>query len=200
MLPVTIRIDARDCANKLTMLQAACKPERFNRALYRIYSRTGKHVRQILKTDLPHEYAVSPSKVGKAVGNATIVGMGCVIPVRDKRGNIGSQYSASGGAHGWASLHRKYRVKARIVKSARSTLPKNVSSYGGQPPFRNLGSKLGKLTFTRAGKARGPILRVSGIAIPQMPMNRSQDEVQKDIGNFLMVQVNREFMNVMAGR
>lgn len=200
MLPISINIDTSDCVAKLTLLQAACKPERFNRALYRIYNRTGSHVRQILKKDLPHDYVISPSKVGKAVGSASIQGMGCIIPVRDKRGSIGGQYSASGGAHGWNSKHHKYKVKARIVKGGQSTLPGAMSSYGGEPPFRNLGSKLGKLTFTRAGKKRFPIMKVSGIAIPQMPMNRSLDEVQEDIVKFLKVQIEHEFMNVMAGR
>lgn len=198
MLPITINVDASDCVAKLTMLQAACKPERFERAVYRIYSRTGKHVRAILKKDLPHDYKISASKVGKAVGNASIQGMGCIIPVRDKRGDIGGQYTAAGGAHGWNSLHRKYRVKARILKGGQSTLPSTVMA--GYPPFRNLGSKLGGLTFTRTSKERGPIKKVSGIAIPQMPMNRSQDEVQKDIVDFLKAQIEHEFMNVMAGR
>lgn len=198
MLPITIEIDGRDCVNKLTMMAAACKPERFERALYRIYSRTGKHVRAILKEDLPHEYVISPSKVGKAVGGAQIQGMGCIIPVTDKRGDIGGQYSATGGAHGWNSLRRKYKVTARIVKSGQSVLPGKVMA--GYPPFRNLGSSLGKLTFTRTSKERGPIMKVVGIAIPQMPMNRSEDEVQEDIKKFLMAQIEREFMNVMAGR
>ncbi len=198
MVPITFDVDTRDCMAKLTMLQAACKPERFQRALYRIYSRTGGHVRKILKEDLPHEYVVSPSKVGKAVGSVQIQGMGCVVPVSDKRGDIGGQYSASGGAHGWNSLKRKYNVKARIVRAEQSTLPGKVMA--GYPPFRNLGSSLGKLTFTRTSKQRGPILKVVGIAIPQMPMTRSHDEVQEDIKNYLMGQIEHEFMNVMAGR
>ena len=120
VLPITINVDTSDCMAKLQLLQAATKPERFERALYRIYSRTGKHVRRILKEDLPHDYAISPGKVSKAVMGAQIQGMGCIIPVRDKRGNIGSQYTASGGAHGWNSLKRKYKVKARIVKGGQS--------------------------------------------------------------------------------
>lgn len=198
MLPFTITIDGKDCVDKLTMMAAACKPERFERAMYRIYSRTGKHVKTILKDDLPHEYVISPSKVGKAVGDVTIVGWGCTIPVKDSRGDIGGQYSASGGAHGWNSLKRKYNVKARIVRAGQSTLPGKVMA--GYPPFRNLGSSLGKLTFARSSKERGPLLKVVGIAIPQMPMNRSEAEVQEDIKKFLMAQIEREFMNVMAGR
>ena len=67
MLPITVNIDASDCIAKLSMLQAACKQERFDRALYRIYSRTGKHVKRILKEDLPKQYQVTPGMVGKTV-------------------------------------------------------------------------------------------------------------------------------------
>ena len=198
MLPITVNIDASDCIAKLSMLQAACKQERFDRALYRIYSRTGKHVKRILKEDLPKQYQVTPGMVGKTVGDVSIAGMGCTIPVRDSRGSIGGRYGASGGAHGWNSLRRKYKVKARIVKGGASILPGTVMA--GYPPFRNLGSSLGGLTFSRTSKKRGPILKVSGIAIPQMPMNRSEGDVQEDIKEFLMAQIEHEFMNVMAGR
>ena len=198
MLPITITIDGKDCVDKLTMMAARCKPERFERALYRIYSRTGKHVKTILKDDLPHEYVISPAKVGKTVGDVTIVGWGCTIPVRDSRGDIGGQYGAVGGAHGWNSLKRKYNIKARIVRAGQSTLPGKVMA--GYPPFRNLGSSLGNLTYARSSKERGPLLKVEGIAIPQMPMNRSEAEVQEDIKQFLMAQIEHEFMNVMAGR
>ena len=200
-MPITIQIDASDCEAKLELLKAACKPERFERALYRIYSRTGKHVRQILKTDLPHYYQISPSKVGKAVGSMQIQGRGCIIPIRDKRGDIGTkgQYKAKGGAHGWKSVHRKYRVKGKIVYGSYSVLPEKVMA--GYPPFRNLSApKLNNLTFTRTSKARGPLLKVTGIAIPQMPLNRSQGAVQMDIVNFLKGQIEHEFMNIMAGR
>lgn len=198
MPPITITIDGKECVEKLTLMAACCKPERFERAMYRIYSRTGKHVRAILKEDLPHNYVISPSKIGKAVGDVTIVGWGCTIPITDSRGDIGGQYSAVGGAHGWNSLKRKYKVKARIVKAGQSTLPGKVMA--GYPPFRNLGSSLGKLTFARSSAERGPLLKVEGIAIPQMPMNRSKAEVQEDIKTFLMAQTEHEFMNVMAGR
>ena len=201
MANYSIEIDASDVKAKLTLLQAACKPERYERALYRIYNRTGGHVRKILKQDLPRDYSISASKVGKAVQNAQIIGNGCIIPVRDKRGDIGTkgQYKASGGAKGWESLHRRYRVKARILKIKQSTLPERVMA--GYPPFRNLSApKLNKLTFARSSKERGPLLKAVGIAIPQMPMNRSMDNVQGDIEKYLRQQIEHEFMNVMSGR
>ena len=196
---INIKVDASDLQSKVEMLKRSMTAGQFQHAMGGIFIRTGKHVKAILKEDLPKQYEISPGKVGKAVQPAQISGMGCIIPIRDKRGNIGSQYPASGGAHGWNSKKRKYRVKARIVKGGQSTLPGTVMA--GYPPFRNLGSKLGKLTFTRTSNQRGPILKVSGIAIPQMPMNRSQGDVQSDIAEYLAKQIEQRFMYLMrSGR
>lgn len=198
---IYLEIDASDLQDRVEALRAVMKPEQFERAMYGIFQRTGGHVRKILRQDLPHQYHVKAGQINSAVGNAQMTssagGLGCTIPIRDSRGSIGGRYRASGSAHGWNSLHRKYRVKGYVVKAGVSTLPTRMSSYGGQPPFRNKGSKLGGLTFTRAGKGRFPIMKVVGIAIPQMPMNRSQAEVQKDIHDYLAKEIERRFMALM---
>lgn len=192
---VSIEVDASDLQGKINMLRGAMTNEQFNRAMYGIFKRTGGHVKKILRSDLPQEYEIKPSAVSAAVQKPQVtiggLGVGCAIPIRDARGSIGGRYKAAGGAHGWNSLHRKYRVKARIVKGRASTLPANASAYGGYPPFRNLGSSLGGLTFTRRGKARGPIEKMVGIAIPQMPMNRSQADVQRDIKEYMERQIDQ---------
>lgn len=200
---VYLDIDASDLNEKMARLRSVMTEQQFTNAMHGIFNRTGGHVRKILKTDLPHQYEAKPGEIGRAVQKARVtsggLGVGCSIPIVAPRKNIGGGgFPASGGAHGWNSLRRKYRVKARIVKSGQSTLPAQASSYGGQPPFRNLGSKLGGLTFTRAGKDRLPIEKVSGIAIPQMPMNRSEPEVQKDIKEYLEKEMERRFNALLA--
>lgn len=198
---IYLEIDASELQGKINDLKAVVKPERFNQIMYSIFQRTGGHVKMILRKDLPVDYHVKAGQISSAVGNAQMTssagGVGCAIPIRDSRGTIGGRYGASGGAHGWNSLKRKYRVKGKVVKAGVSTLPTHMSSYGGQPPFRNLGSKLGGLTFTRAGKGRFPIKKVVGIAIPQMPMNRSQAEVQQDILDYMKQRIEHEFMRAM---
>lgn len=196
---IYLSIDASEVTAELNRLAGLMKPEVFQRGVVRVYARTGQHVRQILKQDLPQQYVIKPGEVGSAVGSARISGWSCSIPVRGAKRKIGPQFSASGGAHGWQSLKRKYRVNAKIVKSGASTLPGSMASYGGQPPFRNLGSKLMPQTYTRAGKARGPILPVSGIAIPQMPTNRSEADVQKDIMDYMKKRIEHEFSRILAG-
>lgn len=197
-----LEIDATDLQDKINMLKNAMTPTQFQNAMYGVFKDTGKHVKQILKKDLPTQYYVKPAQVASAVKLAQLTfgagSVGCNIPIRDHRGSIGGRYSASGGAKGWESLKRKYRVKGRIVKSGQSVLPTEMRTYGGQPPFRNLSAKrLNKVAFTRTGKKRGPIRAVYGIAIPQMPMNRSQDDVQKDILDYLENRLEHRFMALM---
>ena len=198
---IYLEIDASELTADIVRLKSVVKPERFSQIMYSIFQRTGGHVRMILRKDLPVEYHVKAGQINSAVGNAKLISSfgetGCTIPIRDTRGTIGGRYSASGGSHGWNSLRRKYRVKGKIVKAGQSTLPQRMDSYGGMPPFRNLGSKLGGLTFTRKGTARFPIEKVVGIAIPQMPMNRSQDAVQKDILDYMKKRIEHEFMRAI---
>ena len=200
---IYLEVDTSELNAEIERLRAILTPERFDQVMYGIFQRTGGHVRQILRKEIPKEYRVKAGEVAKTVGRPRLTGgigggTGCIIPLKGPRQSIGGGFSASGGAHGWKSLRRRYRVKARIVTSGQSTLPANMSSYGGKPPFRNLGSKLGKLTFTRAGKGRLPIMKVEGIAIPQMPMNRSAGDVQRDIAAYLQDRMQHEFMRLLA--
>lgn len=195
----TMEIDASDLQGKITRLQANMTEAQFERAMYGIFQRTGRHVAQILRKDLPQKYEVKPGDISASVKSPQLSmgfgGVGCSIPIRAVRGKIGSQYRASGGAHAWNSVKRKYKVNARVLKGAQSTLP--AKWHSGYPPFRNLGSKLGGLTFARSSKARGPILKLTGIAIPQMPLNRSEADVQQDIKEYLEKQMEERFMALM---
>ena len=42
-------------------------------------------------------------------------------------------------------------------------------------------------------------MKVVGIAIPQMPMNRSQEEVQQDILDYMKERMEHEIQRLMAG-
>lgn len=206
---VYLEVDASELNAQITRLQEVMKPEKFNQAMYGIFRRTGGHVRKILKQDLPKEYNISAGEVGAAVGNAKLVmggGTGCSIPVTATRKHIGGGgkrgFTAYGGRRGWASLHSgHYDVSAVVYRGQRSTLPSHMHGYGGQPPFRNIGSSLGGLTFTREGQNRLPIRPVMGIGIPDMPLNRSEPDVQKDIKDYLERQIEQRFMALlMNGR
>lgn len=201
---IYLDIDASDLNEKMDRLRNAMTEQQFTNAMYGIFKRTGGHVRKILKSDLPHKYEAKPKEIGEAVKKEKVtsggLGVGCSIPIRAARKGIGGKgFPASGGRNDkkFAYLSfagKRYRVKAKIVKDNTSVLPQVMNSYGGQTHFRNLGAaKLNNLVFTRAGRARLPIEKVSGIAIPQMPMNRSEPEVQKDIRVYLEKEMERRF-------
>jgi len=203
---IRLEIDASDLKEEINRLRSVATPEQFDRAMYRIFLRTGGRVRKIVKQDLPKQYHVKQKDVasdiqGTKITSGGVGGVGCIIPIRGTRRAIGNKkgYSATGYKKGWNSVKGKYKIKAKIVKSGESVLPANVSSYGGQPPFRNnTARKLNMLTFTREGKARLPIKPVKGIAIPQMPLNRSKPDVQKDIMDHMRKRIEHEFQLLMG--
>lgn len=194
-----IYIDASDLKDKIDKLQANMKPEQFNNAMHGIFNRTGSHVKTILRKDIPVYYHAKAGDISSAVKGAKVtgggLGCGCIIPIVGTRGSVGGRYSASGGAHGWNSLHRKYRVKARVVKAGVSTMPQHMpGSYGGNPPFRNFSAPgLNGVAFTRKTKERFPIMKVQSMTVPQMPQHRAEPDVQRDIKTFLERQMDQRF-------
>ena len=194
-LLMNIEIDASDLRGKIVRLPENMNPEQFERAMYGIFKRTSRHVSAILRKDLPRQYAVKAGAISAAVKNPQLSmgggGVGCSIPIRAVRGKIGSDYKAFGKASGWESKRKKYRVKAKILKGAQSTLP--AKWHSGNPPFRNMPSKLNEIAYARSSRARGPILKLTGIAIPQMPLNRSEADVQRDIKDYLEKQMEERF-------
>lgn len=202
---VYLDIDISDAQAKIDALRAVHTEREMNLLLYRTFKRTGAHVKTILRQDLPHEYEVTPGWVGQHVGSPRTtlggsgLGVSCCIPIDGTRGSIGGRFNARGGAHGWNTTKgKRYKISARIVKGQRSTLPEEMHHQGGNPPFRNLGSSLGGAAFTRVGKDRLPIARVVGLAVPQMPLNRSQDEVQSDIMDTLMKRLEHEHAYIIS--
>lgn len=187
---IEIDINSEEIQQEIRFLRNHMSETQFKRAMYGVFRDTSRHVSSILRKDLPKQYHVKSSEVRTTVKSPKLnfngPSVGCVIPLRGPRKKIGTGFTATGSARGWESRRKKYRVKARIVKSGTSTLPASMDDYGGMPPFRNIPSKLGKATFTRTGKVRLPIKVVTGISIPQMPMNRSRADVEKDITDYLI--------------
>lgn len=195
-----MEIDISDAAEIIGELRAIHTEENFKKIMYRAFRRTGSKVKTIIKKEVPKDYAVSSAWVGKHIGAPRVqyggggIGVQCTIPIQGKRGSIGGQFGASGGAHGWNSKNRKYRVKARILREKQSTLPGHLKHQNNGVPFRNLSAKakLHGVAFARVGKDRLPIVSVSGLGVPQMPMNRSKDDVQKEIVAHLIERIEHE--------
>lgn len=195
MAVINITVDSSDLQAKLNFIKNNCTEAKCRQAMYTIFNRTGKHVKTIIRKDVPQYYEVPAGEVGSTVQNAQVSGLSCIIPIRGPRRGIGDKFKASGSAKGWESLRKKYRVKARIIKGKQSELPEKWHS--GYPPFRN--SSFSKVTFARSSAARGPIMKVTGIAIPQMPTNLAEPAVQNDIKVWLEKQVDERIRAMMGG-
>lgn len=203
-IELQIEIDDAELQRDMNALKAACTPEQFNRAMYRVFARTGSTIKRIVKTDVPHEYQVKAGEVGATIRSPKVttsgMGVGCVIPVVGPRRYIGPEFKAKHGAHGWKVLRRKkrYKVTAKILRGQDSELPTSLGDYGGMAPFRNLGSKIMPNAWHRLSKKRGPIMSMVGIAIPQMPLNRSKDEIQGEIMTTMKTRTAHELQRVLA--
>lgn len=189
---IYLEVDATDLNERLDRLQKIVTAENMERAVAKIFRQTASHVKRVLGKDIPPQYHVTSTEVRGAVGAPRISGRSCTIPIKGKRRSLGgSGYAIAGGFPGWNPP--PYRITAKIVKSGTSTLPERAKSYGGQPPFRNTKASGGVAShaFTRSGKARLPIEKMAGIAIPQMPTNRSKPAVEADIMEFLAKKVEQ---------
>ena len=208
-MKIEIEVDSEEVQKMVNKMRDAMEPQQFTCAMYGVIQRTSRHVAAILGKEVPKEYKVTSAEVKKAVGAPKLSmgvagGVGCVIPLKDIRRKVGpagkGSFTASGGRKGWNTVTRKrkkakkpYKITANILQQAASTLPANMPEayYGGYPPFRNLTAKdeMKKIVYTRVSKARLPIKKVIAMSIPQMPMNRSEEDVQKDIAKYLQERI-----------
>lgn len=221
MEAVYLYVDASELSDLLQMMASRLTPGQFDRLMRRSLNEVGKRGKKIIREAIQMEYYASTAWVNRSIRGAKIEGGGgsilCRIPVISEKGGIGGEFSAGGGAYGWNPP--PYRITAQIVKSGTSTLPPEMTHQGGQPPFRNIGerttykknpnkklkrpmvtkkSKGGSGVFTRAGKSRLPIEKVSGIAVPQMPLNRSRGVTENRIIALAEKRVVHNFSNLFG--
>lgn len=195
-----IKVDASDMKALIDDLRKVHTRKEIETLAARACKKTAGRVRTILKEELPKDYHIKKGLIGKAVKSpkmqrASGLAVSCCIPIEGARLAIGGDFSATGGRKGWKGITpgKRYKIKAKIVKTGQSVLPEKMKQVGGKPPFRNLSArKLNKVAFTRKGDERLPIQKVMGIAIPQMPMNRSETRVQTEVKEYLLARLEHE--------
>ena len=203
----SIYVDVGDATKLLDQLNDYYNPKQMNRLLRRVFVRTGQKVKTIVSTDVPKYYHIKKRRVaqdimppsfdaGSSDGNPS-----CVVSIIGTRHIIGGNtFPAKGGRHGWHGIKagKRYKITTQILQGKTSTLPEQIADQGGHPPFRNFSAKkLNNAAFTRHANAgfppnNLPIARVVGIAVPQMPLNLAEKDVQDDIASFLMARIVHE--------
>lgn len=205
-----LQIDVSDAKRKMDRLSACLTKDEMIKLEERVIRRTARRVKGIVATEVPKKYHIKSSAVRKDIkrpqyGRGALGGIQCSIPIEGERHIIGGKtFTAAGGRHGWKGIRagKRYKIKAQIVKGQTSVLPENMDP-GKNPPFRNLSApRLNNAAFTR-GQMAGfppdnlPLVRVVGIATPQMPMNRSEEDVQGEIGDYMDKRIDAEFNYIM---
>lgn len=176
----SVYVDISDLMDTINLMKNAMSTSSFEEMMRRTFNDAGKKVKTIVRKEVPKEYAVTAAWAGSAVGWPKSQGgagkIGVVVPINGTRGSIGGRFKAS-GPRGRPKKGRRAKINAKILKGASSTMPDVMAHQGGQPPFM-----IGGVAFTRKYKGKShPIVHVVGLGVPQMPINKSRDEVEKDI-------------------
>lgn len=186
-----LSIDVSDVTAKMTQLKLVMKEERWKMMMSRVFSNTGRKVKAIMKKDIPLEYNAKKNWIGKQILQPRKDGspLSCVIPVRGSMGVGGAVFPITGGTR-----KQRRKMKIKTLRGTYSSLPdKMPARLGGNPPFQAKG-----IALTRKTNQAYPLIRVVGLGVPQMPVNRSEDEVQKDIVDYMAKELERQFRVMMA--
>ena len=202
---IYLDIDVSSAKETIAALRKVYTEAELRRMVYSAFKRTAQYTRTAVKRILPQEYHVTQKVVGKHIGQPVIkmggigLGVSCVIPIKGKRLSIGGSFKARGGMPGWSAVRagKRYKITAKIVRDGNSTMPGTMEHQGGYPPFINtVAPKLHNAAFTRTGRktknGKDAIAKVVGIAVPQMPMNRSKEEVEDAVAKKLIERLEHE--------
>lgn len=188
---VDIRIDASQALQVLDEAQKLLSTEKAEQMLRYTLVDVGRKTKTIVGRMVREDYHVKHGWVTDKVGHPQVEdngnGLSVVIPIRGARGGIGMVYP----------LYRKNtkrKIRAKIVKSGVSELPKKMDHQGGNPPFIAKGK-----VFTRKTGKPYPIVRVVGLGVPQMPLNRSQKKIEKALMDEMERSVTRHFGRLFGG-
>ena len=200
MPKVYLYVDASDLSGLCSQMADRLTADNFDRLMRRTLNEVGKRSKKPIKDAVKTQYEAPSGWIGRAIKPSVINGGGlalqCVIPLQGSRGANKSVFPAGGQrSKGHIPKGKRYKVWLRDVKGVNSQLPYHMDAYGGQPPFINGGPAV----MTRKGKARGPLSRVVGLALPQMPLNRAEPETAQKILNLCEERLVHNFSNMFGG-
>ena len=184
-----------DLQSKIEHLRLVLTKEQFEKVMYRTFGEVGKKAKTLIAKEVVKDYAVTQKWVKDNTGSYQLSMGGafpvtCTIPLKGHKGSIGGRFALSSPVRS----RREGRVRARIVRDGVSTLPQSMDKQGGNPPFVAEG-----VAFTRRTKARLPIVRVVGLGVPQMPLNRSEEKVQDALLDYAGQRLEHHFQRMIRG-
>lgn len=189
----TLRIDATQALQTLSEAQKLLSPVKSRELLRDTLVDVGRAAKSVVSDSVIEDYVVPKRWAADQVGFpevSTGTGLTVVVPVRGSRGCIGPIYpiANAGGSR------KKRRIRASIVRSGTTTLPDKMQHQGGNPPFIARG-----MVFTRRTSKRHPIVRVVGLGVPQMPLNRSQEKIENRLSAEMEKSATRHFGRLFGG-
>ena len=194
-----IYVDASQLTDKLTRMRDALGEENFRKLMVRTFRRTASKAATIISQDVRKEYPVKDGWVRGAIKTPKVTTggeyiAGCTIPMSGVKGLEGPNQTFKLDNRG-----RSARLKPILVKKGgRKPLPMRLKNQGNNPPFLANGRHgVGLMVMTRRTKFRHPIVRVGGLSLPQMPMNRSENQISEDLIKFTQARLDHEFDYMM---
>lgn len=192
---VSVYVDMSDLQSKIEHLRLVLTKEQFEKVMYRAFGEVGRRAKTLIAKEVVQDYAVTQRWVKDNTGSYKLTMGGefpvtCTIPLKGHKGSIGGRFALSSPVRS----RREGRVRARIVRAGVSTLPQSMDNQGGNPPFVAEG-----VAFTRRTKERLPIVRVVGLGVPQMPLNRSAEKVQDALLDYAGRRLDHHFQRMIRG-
>lgn len=190
---VDLRLDVGQALQVLSEAQKILSPEKAKTMLRNTLVDVGRKTKTVVGDCVVQDYVVSKGWAANQVGFPQASygsGLTVVVPIRGSRGIIGPVYPIAGASGG----RKKRRIRAKIVRSGVSTLPAKMDHQGGNPPFIAKGK-----VFTRKTGKPYPIVRVVGLGVPQMPLNRSQKKIEKALMDEMERSATRHFGRLFGG-
>lgn len=203
-----LSIDTTDANRLIRGMRRAMTEKQFNKLIYRTISETGRRTRTIVKRALPPDYHAKPNWILHNMGRPRISGgenPSCIIPIDGARGYIakqGGQFRAKGGRRLKRLKGASAPVYAKIVKSGTSALPTGKGK--GDPHFTDGGGNVWVRVRGSYYKPKGRrtrkerIRRAVGIGVPQMPMTRAREEVNKLILEHMKERLIHNFNYILS--
>lgn len=186
-----LELDFSDVYERMIELGKAMSKTQFERLVYRTVRETGKRGQTIIAREVQKQYTVKQDWAKKQIKSPKITWGGsdieCRIPMSGHKGTIGGTYritSRSGE-----------RFRAKILKRGTSRLPTVFPNQGGNKPFVGPNGVL----FTRKYKwYRKGIVRVVALALPQMPLNQSEDNTREAFLALMSKRLDSNFKDILA--